>query len=208
MLPIYVFCSILGGGLLLLGVLGNMFEGDAALDGLSDASEALNADVSGGVWKQALSFRTLAYGIAVFGASGWVLSAIGTSAPLTGILAIGTALGVSAIVASVMGYVQSSESGFTRGEEQFVGAPGRMAIPFSAQTGIGEVSVLHNGRTLSLRARAHAADSAGAQDWRYVVVVAMRDGVADVVPVTEEDAGQMGLVDGLGSSRLPGTKSD
>lgn len=204
MLPVYVFCTILGGGLLLLGVLGSMVEGDGALDGLGDASEGLDLDVSVGVWKEALSFRTLAYGVAVFGAAGWVLTALGTSASLTALLAVASALGVSAIVAAVMGYVQASESGFTRGEEQFVGAPGRLMIPFSAQTGIGEVSLRHDGRVLSLRARAHGSTAADARDWRYVVVVAMNEGVADVAPLTDGEAVQMGLLEPPEGPRLPG----
>ncbi len=191
MLPIYVFCTILGGGLLLLGMLGDFFEGDASLDDFADASDAVNVEV--GVWKQALSFRTLAYGLAVFGASGWLLSAMGTTAALTALLATGSALAVSAMVAGIMGYLRSTESGFTRGEDQFVGAPGRVVIPFAAQSGNGEVSVRLGGRVLALRARPHAATPAEAQAWRYVVVVAMRDGVAEVAPVTEEEADQMGL---------------
>lgn len=191
MLPIYVFCTIVGGGLLLLGMLGDFFEGDAALDDFTEVSDGVN--VEAGVWKEALSFRTLAYGMAVFGASGWVLSAMGTTPPLTALLATGSALAVSAMVAGVMGYLRSTESGFTRGEDQFVGAPGRVVIPFAAQSGNGEVSVRHAGRVLALRARPHAATPAEAQGWRYVVVVAMRDGVAEVAPVTQEEAEQMGL---------------
>jgi len=197
----YLFCLVLGGGLAVLSILGDVLdlgadEVDAAVDpggGADvadadlDAAEATAGDVDSDAEK-IFSLRGLVYGLFGFGLTGTVLGWLGF--PPAG----GTTVGLSAgaglmsgwLTARVVGWIRRSESGARQGEGSFEGRVGRVVLPVGRDSP-GRVRVRRGTRTYDLRARAYEAPEAGEDttEWDEVVVVEMRDGIAYVAPVED-----------------------
>ena len=201
MLTAYVFCLVLGGGLLLLSVLGDAFGdaggdldlggsveidagsvdlGDAGVDAHGHGSDPSHAS-------RILSIRTLTYALFGFGAVGTLLTFFGSANSLT---VLGTALvgGLLAgsLVTSAFRYLETTDTGAQASDISFIGLSGTVTIPISADSA-GAVSVRRGQRKISLRALPHeSVGDADPTDWRSVVVVDMENGVARVAPVGED----------------------
>ena len=192
MLSVYIFSVALGGGLLLLSVLGDVVDGDAGdldIEADLDLDADLDVDGEGADTSKLFSIRTATYSLFGFGAVGSILSWVGFSptAPSTvGFSALG---GVSAagIVAVAFRYLAATDTGSHPGDDSLVGLTGRVLIPMGS-TAPGQIAVERGGRRLSLRAKPHHLEDTRIEleDWRSVVIVEMKDGVALDAPVQDD----------------------
>jgi hypothetical protein len=194
----YLFSVVAGGGLLLLSLLGDLLGSDAVeielegdLDiGIDDLD--LDFDADSDVDHSAskiLSIRTLTYAMFGFGAVGWVLSYLGfaPAAPLTITYAGVGGLASGALVNQAFAYLRRTETGMLEEDSSFVGLAGDVTLRLGGGS-TGNVAIERGGRRHTLRALPHASVDAGVppKDWKSVVVVEMKDGVAHVAP-TEQD---------------------
>lgn len=178
MLGVYLFSLVVGGGLLLFSVLGDIGHhgGDVAHPG--DASH----DHDGFKF---LSLRTLTYFLFGFGATGaglsWIWNGSGWLAFLLA-LTVGLALGTTS--AAVFQYLRREESGAHESDQSFVGLAGRVTIPLSFGAP-GKVLVRRGDRSFELLARPLGSDAEAPDRWKSVVVVEMKGGTAVVAPLEE-----------------------
>ena len=184
MLTAYIFCLVLGGGLLALSFFGDFLEGDV------DAAIDLDADVGSGLdagdFARLFSLRAIVYALFGFGAAGAVLYAIwgGARPGLTAALAGGMGLASGALISAVFGYLKRSESGAVQGEASLIGLRGEVRMSIS-EGGIGQVRIESGARQFRIRARADDLDGTDMtlEAGRPVVVVDVKEGVAVVAPV-------------------------
>lgn len=181
---LYLFSLVVGGGLLLVSMLGNVFGGD--VDVVADADVDLDADVDGGFTK-ILSLRTATYFLFGFGGVGTALSWLwgGERSALAFGLALGSGAVLGGLASLVFRYLRASESGGQETEASFVGLLGTVTIPLSAH-GVGKIQVQRGPRTVELIARPHGGAVAGVEEWKQVVIVEMERGMALVAPFSEE----------------------
>ena len=192
----YLFSAVLGGGLLLLSLLGNLLGGgaldievDADLDvGLDDLELDADAD-AGHSASRILSIRTLTYTLFGFGGVGWLLTQMGSvpSAPGTIAYAVVGGLVSGTLVNRAFAYLRRTETGLLKADDSFAGLAGRVTLRLGDGSA-GKVAIERGGRRRTLRARPHSSAGAGAppSEWRNVVVVEMKDGVAYVVPSDDD----------------------
>ena len=186
MLTAYIFCLVLGGGLLALSFFGDFLEGDVDAVGALDFDGHVDMGVDAGDFTKLFSLRAIVYALFGFGAAGAVLHAIlgGARPGLTAVIASGMGLASGALISAVFGYLKRSESGTIQGEDSLIGLRGevRMAI---AEGGIGEVRIETGTRQFRMRARADDLEGAETtlETGRPVVVVEVREGVALVAPL-------------------------
>ena len=184
MLTAYIFCLVLGGGLLAMSFFGDFLEGDvdAAIDIDADVDSGLDA----GDFARLFSLRAIVYALFGFGAAGTVLHAIwgGARPGLTAALAGAMGLASGALISAVFGYLQRTESGAIQGETALVGLRGEVRMSIS-EGGIGQVRIESGARQYRIRARADDLDGAAMtlEAGRPVVVVDVKEGVAVVAPV-------------------------
>lgn len=198
MTSIFWFALVLGGGLLLLSVLGDIF-GDAA-DGFGEAGAeldveggSLDADLSGGYWHAFFSLRSLTYFLFAFGATGVLLDLAwdGAYRMIAWAASIGAGVLAGGFNALLIGYIRRTDSGRMAGDATLIGLKGQVVLPLSAE-GTGKIEVTRGGRMHTLLARPFEREPTVPEEWRRVVVVEMRDGVALVVPFDDVDAPLLG----------------
>ena len=192
----YLFSVVLGGGLLLLSLLGDLLGSDAVelevdVDlelGMDDIDFDADSDVDHSASK-ILSIRTLIYTMFGFGAVGWLLSYIGfmPAAPLTVTYAAVGGLTSGTLVNRAFAYLRRTETGQLEEDDSFVGLPGSVTLPLGGGS-TGTIAIEHGARRHMLRALPHASVTGGVppEEWKSVVVVEMKDGVARVAP-TDQD---------------------
>lgn len=204
MFALYLFALILGGGLLVFSVMGEILgfagaDGDLGVDadvgdvgGLDGGADALEVDTgdadthagADGAFK-IVTVRTATYFLFGFGGAGTLLSLVTDSALLTAAVALGTGAFLALLVASVFRYLAVSESGQREeGEEAFVGLPAHVTLPLGPGHR-GKVVVRTGERSYELMARPFDHDAADVEGWRKVVVVEMERGTALVAPLEE-----------------------
>lgn len=201
MFAVYIFCLVLGGSLMAVSVLGDVFgDADLDLDLDTDLDVELDAadlgvgagdvDVDAGDATDAvkiLSIRTLIYTMFGFGAVGTLLSFLGAGGFL-GILAFAVAGGLvsGAVVTTVFNYLRRTDTGAQLSDATYVGLSGRVTLPIT-EGSAGTVAVERGHRRVSLRALPHPSAVEGdPSSWTSVVVVEMDRGVARVAPVEED----------------------
>lgn len=216
MVTFYVFSLVLGGGFLGLSLLGDFLGGHADVDLSTDLSvdtdvgfdahldtdaghfeaDAGHADMGGGdggefhasdVAAKVFSIRTVTYSLFGFGAVGTLLTYVfPAGAGTTVAFAVAGGLLSGALINAAFGWVRHSESGQLAGEATYSGHSGRVTLPIAGAG--GRIVVAHSGREVELRALPHssALTQGDPAQWRAVVVVDMKDGVALVAPVSKE----------------------
>lgn len=210
MFPLYVFSLVVGGGFLAFSVLGDLLGGDVSdvdtdLDLHMDADLHLDTDVhldsdvhldadldahagdadGGSAASKVLSLRTVVYTLFGFGGVGTLLSMLWQGgAPVTtaAFSAVG-GLSPGALIHSVFAYIRGSESGQRQHESSFEGLLGRVVLPL-AEGSWGEIVVARGTREFRLKAQPHSSmeGDASAADWKRVIVVEMKNGIALVAP--------------------------
>lgn len=194
MTSIFWFALVVGGGLLLLSVLGDLL-GDAGVDS-GDASAALDlgdAGTTGSYWHAILSLRSLTYFLFGFGATGVLLDITWQGA--YSLIRLAASLGAGVLAggfnAFLIGYIRRTDSGRMAGDGALVGLEGRVMIPLAAG-GTGKIEVRRGGREDELLALPYEVTATAPEEWTRVIIVEMRDGIALVVPLDEVDAPLLG----------------
>jgi len=184
MFTVYLFALLVGGALLLVSLFGS----DAG-----DADVSHGAQLHGAVeW---LSLRTAMYFLFVFGGVGAVLSKTWPAGAWPFVLGVSvlSGLGIGAAVAAAFGYLRRTNSGDRDTDESFVGATGRMTLPFG-HGGTGKVLVARGDRTFELLAQPFDRAASKPSAWQSVVVVEMRRGVAIVAPSDDPRVREISLL--------------
>lgn len=192
----YVFSVVLGGGLLLLSLLGDILGGDtgeldleADVDVDLELEAGVDAEAEGPPAAKILSLRVVTYALFGFGAVGWIMSRMGADPAAPSTIAYAGAAGLlsGALVQRVFGWLRRTESGLLEGDTAYVGLPGAVTLPL-AEGSPGSVAVVRGDRRVTLRALPHGSTDQGPppKSWTSVVVVEMRDGVAYVVPADDD----------------------
>lgn len=196
MLQVYLFCLILFGGLAALSIFGDFLETDVAdLDVDADVDADADMDAEGELEgytaaEKIFSIRGGLYTLFGFGLTGTLLTLAGAPAgsPLTIGLSAGTGVAAGWLVTQILNWLRSGEAGGYDGDASFEGRMARVTLALG-RGGPGRVRVRRGERTHEFRALPHPS-SPGApppSDWNDVVVVEMREGVALVTPVEEDE---------------------
>lgn len=186
MTGIFWFTLVVGGGLLLFSILGDIFGSD--IGEMGDTPELGDAgDLGSGGTDSLLaifSLRNLTYAFFGFGLTGVVLEYLwGDARPLvTSLAAICGGLLAAWLNSLILGYVRRTESGTLRGDSELVGLPGMITLPFGPG-GSGKIEVVRSGRMHELLARPFGTPQSDPTGWGEVVIVAIEDGVALVAPL-------------------------
>jgi hypothetical protein len=170
MATLYWLSLVVGGGLVLLSVFGDLLHLDMP-DFHTDAD----------AW-HILSLRTATYSLFGFGAAGLLLGLAGHGAvaTLAGAAAAGAAAGTISSLA--LRYVRGHQSGDVPDDASLVGLPGRVVLPLQ-RGGTGKIVVTRAGRELELLASAFDTPSDEAvETWSEIVVVEVSEGIALVTP--------------------------
>lgn len=201
MLPVYVFCLVLGGGFALLSAFGDLFDSDvgdvdpdldldadfdAELDGALDGAEGT---AGAGHAAEIFSLRSLVFSVFGFGATGSLMTWLGAGAAsaLTIVFSVLAGLAVGGAVGSFLAFLKRSDTGARRSDRAYVGLPGRVTLPIGPGSA-GRIVVRRGEREHAIRALPYPGTEAeDPAAWDEVVVLEMRDGVAYVEPVSEED---------------------
>lgn len=186
MLTAYIFCLVVGGGLLALSLFGDFLEGDVDADGALELEGDANLDADGADFARLFSLRAIVYTLFGFGAAGAVLHAVwgGGRPGLTAAVAGGMGIASGALINTVFGYLKRTESGAMEGEESLIGLRGEVRLEIT-EGGIGEVRIDGGERQFRIRARADDLEDArvALEAGRPVVVVDVKEGVAVVAPM-------------------------
>lgn len=186
MLTAYIFCLVVGGGLLALSLFGDFLEGDVDADGALELEGDANLDADGADFARLFSLRAIVYTLFGFGAAGAVLHAVwgGGRPGLTAAVAGGMGIASGALINTVFGYLKRTESGAMEGEDSLIGLRGKVRLEIT-EGGIGEVRIDGGARQFRIRARADDLEDAGValEAGRPVVVVDVKEGVAVVAPM-------------------------
>ena len=186
MLTAYIFCLVVGGGLLALSFFGDFLEGDVDAGGALEIEGEVDLDADGADFTKLFSLRAIVYALFGFGAAGAVLHAVwgGGRPGLTALVAGGMGLASGALISTVFGYLKRSESGAMEGEDSLIGLSGEVRMEIT-EGGTGEVRIQSGARQFRIRARADDLEGAGMilEAGRQVVVVDVREGVALVAPM-------------------------
>lgn len=210
MIALYVFSLVLGGGVLGLSVLGDLFGGHGHVD-LGGPGGGLDADVhaelgdhGGGAHtadasgdtghagtshmaSKIFSIRSASYSLFGFGGVGTALTLLGTGIgpTTTAALSVGTALVAGVLVNGMFAWLKRGESGALAGEERYAGHLGRVTLPIEGSG--GKIVVEIAGREVELAALPHASAAGDASRWHRVLVVEMDSGVALVAPAEDDN---------------------
>lgn len=170
MLPLYLFCLIVGGGLLLFSVLGSDQDMDA------EAGDGTMAH-------EFFSVRALSYFLAGFGATGFLVGVLTEAATRsTFISALATGMAASGAAALVYGWLQRSESGMVATtSDHFSGLPAKVMVPVT-QHHRGKVMAICDGREVELLARLYGSADPECPRGTTVVIVEMDGDTALVTP--------------------------
>jgi hypothetical protein len=171
---------IIGGGLFLLSLAGDMFgvEGHEA--------EAFHSHVDTD-WGRIFSLRNATYFMFAFGAVGVLLNFAwkGENGLLALIIAVATGLFAWGLSYAAFTYIRRTDSGDMPGDALLVGRVGEVSLPI-LKGGTGKIVVSKAGHTQELLAKPLDEDAPDPETWNSVIVVDIRDGVALVEPLSEE----------------------
>jgi membrane protein implicated in regulation of membrane protease activity len=176
---IFWLALVIGGGLFLLSLAGDLF----GIEG--HEGHAFHADTDTD-WGRIFSMRNATYFLFAFGAVGVLLDLVwGGSEALALVFATLTGLGAWALSFAAFGYLRRTDFAQMPGDELLVGRVGSVSLPI-IKGGTGKIVVDKAGHTQELLARPHDDAEANPEKWDSVIVIDVRDGVALVEPFTEE----------------------
>jgi len=185
MTGVYAFAAIVGWPFLLFFVFfgGEGGEVDADFDIDVDADLEAPGGFSGGIAAAVLSllsFRSIVFFLAFFGATGLILTALSTGSVITVVLAVVLGLFAASLNNRVFRYLKSSSVGVEVSDRVLSGAVGRVTVPISVISK-GRITCEVEGQTINLTAvpfDAHEEGEIGVGE--SVVVVEVSAGTARV----------------------------
>ena len=180
MIFLYWLTLVVGAGAFLMSLIGHTLMQHDVADVHIDMHDHFD-------WGTLFSVRNLTYLVFGFGATGVLLSLVwrGERDLLTALAALFTGAAAWLVSAVLFGYLRGSESGELQTDRTLLGRVGQVTLPL-IPGGTGKVLVTRGGQTHELLARPMDDAEAGAEKWRSVVIVEMRDGVALVTPYSED----------------------
>lgn len=196
MAPLYLFCLIVGGGLLLFSLFGSdsdthpdaSVNGDAggamdAHNGVDHAHDVHHPGAEWGIAKEFLSVRALFYFLAGFGATGFLLESFtAASSVVAALVAIVTGVLAALAAAGIYWGVRSTESGIVpEGHDHLVGLPAQVVVPV-VNSRRGKVRVISGGREIELLARLYGPEDADCPQGATVVIVDIAGDTALITP--------------------------
>ena len=171
---------MIGGGLFLLSLAGDMFgvEGHEA--------EAFHSHVDTD-WGRIFSLRNATYFLFAFGAVGVLLNFAWRvdKELLAFVIAMATGMFAWGLSYAAFTYLRRTDSGQMPGDALLVGRIGEVSLPI-LKGGTGKIVVSKAGQTQELLAKPLDEDAPNPETWNSVIVVDIRDGVALVEPFSEE----------------------
>ena len=185
MTAVYAFAAIVGWPFLLFFVFfgGDSGDVDADVDVDLDTDLELGEGVGSGIAATVLSllsFRTVVFFLAFFGATGLILEAISASTVVTLVIAIALGLFAGSLNNRVFRYLKTSEVGTDVSDRALTGAVGRVTVPISVDSK-GRIMCEVEGRTINLTAVPFDAREEGEFGvGESVVVVEVNEGTARV----------------------------
>lgn len=184
MTTLFWLALVLGGGLALLSLLGDVLGLDHGGDAAGDFDGA-HVDHDG---LHILSLRSATYFLFAFGAVGVLLDWAwdGRLRLATVLLAAGTGLAAGSFSVRLFRWVARTSSGELAHDSSLIGLPAQVVLPLRA--GSGKVLVARAGREHELMARPFEVDAPHAEEWRKVIVVDVVDGTALVSPLDEQSS--------------------
>lgn len=207
MLWIYIAAAIFGGGFVLPALIGSLdfdtdadfdFDADADFDLDVDADVDFDSDTDAGALQAAggigdwvaslLTFRTLIFFLAFFGAVGIVLSLLDYSEPVPFISAVGLGAIAGLLNARLMNYLKRSEVSSHMTQREIAGSTARVVLPI-AQERRGRVEVDMGGQPTFMVALPYRPTAPEMAQGSQVVVVEVREGTAFVAPLPSLEGG-------------------
>lgn len=186
---LYLISLVVGGGLALLSAFGDFLDFDTDVEADFEADfDAGDIDAGHAPSAAIFSLRSLIFTLFGFGAAGTALTAMGSSpsSPITIGLAGGAGLAVGYAVGGLLAYLKRSDMLSREGDESFLGLTGRVTVPMRRGSA-GQVVVARGNREHTVRALPHESTSGDPSEWRSVVVIDMKDGIARVGPLAPSD---------------------
>lgn len=195
MLIAYIFCAVLGGGLILLSLFGgghghghdisHDIGHDVGHDVGHDAGHGHDShEATGqhdGPWIPFFSLRFWTYQIGVFGAMGLILSLMNESVePTRAFIAAGTGFVSGLIAAAMVRWIQTHEADSTARDRDMLGLRARVTVPIREQQ-LGRIRATVKGELLDILATSE--DRLALPEGSEVVIVGMEDGRATVMPL-------------------------
>lgn len=189
MTAVYAFAAIVGWPFLLFFVFfgGEGGEVDADVDVDFDVDVDADLEVSGGIGGgiaaavlSLLSFRSIVFFLAFFGATGLILTALSTGSVIALVLAVALGLFAASLNNRVFRYLKTSSVGMDVSDRVLSGAVGRVTIPISVPSK-GRITCEVEGQTINLTAVPFDAKEQGEFGvGEAVVVVEVHEGTARV----------------------------
>lgn len=189
MTGVYAFAAIVGWPFLLFFVFFGGEDGDGDADIDMDLDVDVDADLEvadsfgGGVASAVLSllsFRSIVFFLAFFGATGLILTALSTGSVIALVLAIALGFFSAALNNRVFRYLKSSSVATDVSDRVLSGAVGRITIPISVASK-GRITCEIGGQTINLTAVPFDAKEQGEFGvGETVVVVEVNEGTARV----------------------------
>jgi hypothetical protein len=188
MTTLFWLALILGGGLALLSLLGDLLGFDHGGDVHADLPGALPGDSGGHDGMHILSLRSATYFLFAFGAVGVLLDWAwdGRLRLATFLFAGGTGFAAATFSVKLFRWVARSGSGEMAHDTSLIGLPAQVVLPI--RNGSGKVLVARAGREHELMARPLEPEAAGTEEWQNVIVVDVIDGIALVSPLDEQSS--------------------
>lgn len=193
MLTVYVFCAVIGGGLIVLSLFGGDHEhggdvshdthighdGDVSHD--ADAGHESSLGHHDGPWIPFFSLRFWTYLSGIFGLSGVLLTVMTDSKePTTAALSGGAGLVGGLIAASLVRWLQTHEADSTARERDFLGVRAKVTVGIRNQQ-LGRVRATVKGEIIEVLARSE--NQLALPEGAEVVIVGMEGGHATVMPL-------------------------
>lgn len=176
---IFWLALVIGGGLFLLSLAGDLFDVEG------HEGQAFHSDTDTD-WGRIFSLRNATYFLFAFGAVGVLLNMLWEDRDILALLiAIATGVGAWALSHAAFGYLRRTDFRQSGGDELLVGRVGAVSLPIM-KGGTGKIVVEKAGHTQELLAKPHDDDDGNPESWDSVIVIEVRDGVALVAPFTEE----------------------
>lgn len=143
-------------------------------------------DGFGAIMLRLFPLSSISMFLAVFGITGISMQLLGTSKPLTLLLALALGLGGGALNSAVFSYLRQTESTTAANDTSLMGATGHVILPIGVNRR-GRVMVSLHGQSIYLSARLveTLGDNVRLEANTPILVVEVKQGIATVVPIEE-----------------------
>lgn len=183
MLGVYLFCAVLGVGLVLFSLLGG--DTDAGVgEGLDAEAASIPAPGASGLAGELLlgffRVRNLTFLLAGFGVTGLLGHWLGLAPTLTALLAAGLGLASALVVHGVFTWLRRTDSSVdVLKDSDLEGTFARVVLPLTGRQR-GRISCIASGQQLYLTARLADDSTEVLPVGAAVVILRMQSGVAEV----------------------------